>query len=151
MSSLSHHAAPIRRALHLHRPMHSIPTLMCLGVLLAISVTPIQANPSFEGHYQGRGEGRLTITVSSLGQAGPAVTYSVEAFTGITNACSGTVSGAARRIDTDTLRLSLKGDEAACELTLRFGADRKRVRMEEQGCGDFHGPACSFDGALTRR
>ncbi|RVU14180.1 hypothetical protein [Methylobacterium oryzihabitans] len=141
----------IRRMPHLHRLAHPTSTLLSLGMLFAISAAPAQANPSFEGRYQGRGEGRLTLKVSPRGKAGSAPTYAVDAFTGIPNACSGTVSGVARQIDTNTLRLSLPGDEAACEITLRFGTDRKRVRMEEQGCSDFHGPACAFDGALTRR
>ncbi|AMB47580.1 hypothetical protein [Methylobacterium sp. AMS5] len=151
MLSLSYRLTSTRRMAHLHRLVSPTSTLLSLSMLLAVAVAPAQANPSFEGRYQGRGEGRLTLKVSPHGKAGSTATYSIDAFTGIPNACSGTVSGVADRIDANTLRLSLKGEEAACEITLRFGADRKRVRMDEQGCGDFHGPACAFEGALTRR
>jgi hypothetical protein len=142
-----------------HRPAPSHPTPHLRGrtrfaaatLLLALAAAPARAEAPFEGRYQGRGEGRLSLTVSSRGGAGPGATHTIDAFTGIPNACSGTISGVARRVDADTLRLSVKGDEAVCEITLRFGPDRKRVRMDEQECGNFHGPACAFDGTLTRR
>ncbi len=43
-----------------------------------------------------------------------------------------------------------KGSDETCTLTLRFSPDRKRVRIEERRCGNFHGTSCAFGGALTR-
>lgn len=151
MPDLSRHPTAIGRMPRLCRQAHPVTIALQLGVVLTLAAAPAHADSPFEGRYQGRGEGRLTLKVSARGTAGSSAGYTVDAFTGIPNACSGTISGVARRVDSDTLRLSMKGDETVCEITLRFASDRKRVSMEEQGCSDFHGPACAFDGALTRR
>ncbi|CAO4132636.1 hypothetical protein [Methylorubrum extorquens] len=143
----------IGRRPRVRRQMHATRTVLRLGVLVALTVTamPAQADSPFEGRYQGRGEGLLNLLVFELGDGSG--THFVVAEMAIPNECTGELRGLAKSGSAGVLVLSRKGSdsEEICTLTLRFGSDRKRVRMEEQGCGDFHGTSCAFAGALTRR
>jgi hypothetical protein len=133
--------------------MHAATTALRFGVLVALVVTavPAQADSRFEGRYQGRGEGRLSLKVFEARDGTDA--HFVIAETAVPDVCTGELIGIGRRSGPSTLVSSHKasGSDEACTLTLRFGSDRKRVRMEGHGCGDFHGTSCAFVGALTRR
>ncbi|TXN82707.1 hypothetical protein [Methylobacterium sp. WL8] len=120
-------------------------------IALALVAPPARADSPFEGRYQGRGEGRLDLQVFELGDGSGA--HFVVASTALPNECTGELRGLAKPGGPGALVLTRKetGSEEVCTLTLRFGSDRKRVRAEEQGCGDFHGTSCAFNGALTRR
>lgn len=122
-----------------------------LAVLLALVPAPVRAESPFEGRYQGRGEGRLDLQVFEFGDGSGS--HFVVAGTAIPEQCTGALRGLAKPAGPGALMLTSKdsGSDEVCTLTLRFGPDRKRVRMEERGCGDFHGTSCAFDGALTRR
>lgn len=141
-----------------HRPrvrrhMHAATTALWLGVLVALAVTamPAQADSPFEGRYQGRGEGRFSLKVFEARDGTDA--HFVIAETAVPNVCTGEFTGIGRRCGPSTLVSSHKASdsEEVCTLALRFGSDRKSVRMEEQGCGDFHGASCAFAGGLIRR
>ena len=153
MSSPCRHPAPNRRMLHLRGRVHPVAAALRLGALLALTLAaaPARADSPFEGRYQGRGEGRLGLQVFELGDGSGA--HFVIAGTAIPNECTGELRGLAKPSGSGTLVLTRKekGSEEACTLTLRLGPNAKRVRMEEQGCGDFHETSCAFDGALTRR
>ncbi|MCY1644016.1 hypothetical protein [Methylorubrum sp. SL192] len=153
MSLSARQPTSIGRRPRVRRHMHAATTALRFGVLVALAVTamPAHADSPFEGHYQGRGEGRLDLQVFELGDGSG--THFVVAETAIPNECTGELRGLAKPGGAGVLTLNRKGSgsEEICALTLRFGSDRKRVRMEEQGCGDFHGTSCAFAGALTRR
>lgn len=153
MSSPFRHPAPNRRMPHLRGRVHPVAAALRLGALLAftLAAAPSRAESPFEGRYQGRGEGRLDLQVFELGDGSG--THFVIAGTAIPNECTGELRGLTKPAGARALVLTNKekGSEEACTLTLRFDPDRKRVRMEEQGCGDFHGTSCAFGGALTRR
>ena len=72
--------------------------------------------------------------------------------TAIPDQCTGELRGLAKPGDPGALMLTRKdkGSDETCTLTLRFSRDRKRVRIEERRCGNFHGTSCAFGGALTR-
>lgn len=118
---------------------------------LTLAAAPAHADSPFEGRYQGRGDGRLDLHVFEFGDGSGA--HFVIAETAIPNECTGELRGLAKpgRAGALVLTRKEKGSDEACTLTLRFGPDRKRVRVEEQGCGDFHGASCAFGGALARR
>lgn len=154
MSRQPRHPIPIRRAPFLCGRADPITTALGLGVLLSLTLAtaPAQAAGSpFEGRYQGRGEGRLDLQVFDLGDGSG--THFVVANTAMLNQCTGELRGLAKPGGPRALILTRKesGSEDVCTLSLRFGSDRKRVQIEEQGCGDFHGTSCAFDGVLTRR
>ncbi|KQP07884.1 hypothetical protein ASF28_12350 [Methylobacterium sp. Leaf99] len=117
----------------------------------ALVAASAHAESTFEGRYQGRGDGRLNLQVFDLGDGRGA--YFVVADTAIPNECTGELRGLAITNGVGALVLTRKkkGSEEACILTLRFGPVRKRVRIEEHGCDGFHGTSCAFIGALTRR
>ena len=143
----------IGRRPRVRRYMHATTTALRLGVVIALTVTamPAQADPPFEGRYQGRGEGRLSLKVFEA-RDGTDTHFEI-AETAVPNVCTGELIGIGRRSGPSTLVSSHKASdsEEVCTLTLRFGSNSKRVQMEEQGCGDFHGTSCAFVGALTRR
>ncbi|KOX53561.1 hypothetical protein ADL19_15825 [Streptomyces purpurogeneiscleroticus] len=153
MSSPTASPAPSRRTPRLHEQAHPAATALRIGALLTLvlAATPAPAGSPFEGRYQGRGDGRVDLQVFDLGD-GSGVHF-VVAGTAVPNECTGELRGLANRGGQWGLVLTRKesGSEEACTLTLRFGSDRKRVRVEEQGCGDFHGTSCAFGGDLTRR
>lgn len=145
--TVSNHYAPRSRG-------HAHPGTIALriGTLLAFALAaPAWADSSFEGRYQGRGDGRLDLRVFEFGDGSGAHFVIVE--TAIPNECTGELRGLAKPGGMGALVLTRKekGADEACNLILRFGSDRKRVRVEEQGCGDFHGTSCAFGGTLTRR
>lgn len=133
------------------RLSHPATPALRLAMLLALAAAPARAESPLEGRYQGRGEGRLDLQVFELGDGSGS--YFVVAGTAIPEQCTGELRGLAKPAGPGALALTRKdsGSDEVCTLTLRFGPDRKRVRMEERGCGDFHGTSCAFDGALTRR
>lgn len=151
MPSTAYHLPPIcHMPLPYRLPLPATAALR-LAVLLALVPAPVRAEAPLEGRYQGRGEGRLDLQVFELRDGSGA--HFIVAGTAIPNECTGELRGLARPSGQGALVLTRKenGSEEACTLTLRFGPDRKRVRMEEQGCSDFHGTSCAFGGALTRR
>jgi hypothetical protein len=121
--------------------------------LAAMLVPPALAESKLEGRFKRRGEGRVDLQVFALGTKGPDDEHFVVAGTAIPSECTGELCGLAEPGGTGVLVLTLKekGLEEACILTLRYGPDRKRVRVEEQGCSDFHGTSCALGGALIRR
>lgn len=153
MPSPSRRPTPIRRTTRHNRRVHPITTALRLGVLmaLALATASARAEPPFEGRYQGSGEGRLDLQVFEFGDGSGS--HFVVAGTEIPEQCTGELRGLAKPAGPGALVLTRKdrGLDDTCTLTLRFGPDRRRVRMEERGCGDFHGTSCAFDGALTRR
>ncbi|GJE41587.1 hypothetical protein [Methylobacterium soli] len=153
MSSPVPYPAPSRSTPRLRGQAHPAAIALRLGALLTflLAAAPAHADSPFEGRYQGRGDGRLDLQVFDLGDGSGA--HFVVAGTAVPNECTGELRGLAKPSGQGSLVLTRKesGSEEACTLTLRFGPDRKRARMEEQGCGDFHGTSCAFDGALTRR
>lgn len=153
MNSASQHPTATHSTLRLHRPAHPATPALRLGALalLALTAAPARAESPFEGRYQGRGEGQLDLQVFEFGDGSGS--HFVVAGTAIPDQCTGELRGLAKPAGPGALALTRKdsGSDETCTLTLRFGPDHKRVRMEERGCSDFHGPACAFDGALTRR
>lgn len=153
MPTASRNPTPIRRKLRHRGPAHPAATALGLGVLmsLALARAAAKAEAPFEGRYHGRGEGRLDLQVFEFGDGSR--NHFVVAGTAIPDQCTGELRGLAKPAGPGALELTRKdsGADEVCTLTLRFGSDCKRVRMEERGCGDFHGPACAFDDALTRR
>lgn len=132
-------------------PFQRRTSTVILGALIALVGAPASAVSPFEGRYQGRGEGQLALQVFALGDGSD--TYFVLAETALMNQCTGDLRGLARPSGPMTLvlRKTEPSAEEACTLTLRFSADRARVRMEEKDCSDYHGAACAFDGSLKRR
>lgn len=137
-------------------PVRSVPfqrrtSALVLGVLIALVGAPAFAASPFEGRYQGRGEGQLALQVFALDDGSD--THFVLAETALPNQCTGDLRGLARPSGPMTLvlRKTEPGAEETCTLTLRFSADRARVRMEEKDCSTYHGTACAFDGSLKRR
>ena len=124
---------------------------VALGALIALAGAPALAASPFEGRYQGRGEGQLALQVFALDDGSDA--HFVLAETALMNQCTGDLRGLARPSGPMTLvlRKTEPGAEEACTLTLRFSADRARVRLEERGCSTYHGATCAFDGSLKRR
>ncbi|WP_298951127.1 hypothetical protein [uncultured Methylobacterium sp.] len=153
MSSPLLFLAPSRSASRLRQQTHTTAIALRLGALLTLVLiaAPVHAESPFEGRYQGRGEGRLNLQVFNLGDGSG--THFVVAETAIPNECTGELRGLAKSGGAGVLLLTRKvsDSEKICTLTLRLSSDRKRVRMEEKNCGDFHGTSCAFDGAMTRR
>lgn len=135
------------------RPVHfqRRTSALALGVLITLAGAPASAASPFEGRYQGRGEGQLALQVFALDDGSD--THFVLAETALPNQCTGDLRGLARPSGPMTLvlRKTEPGAEETCTLTLRFSADRARVRMEEKDCSTYHGAACAFDGSLKRR
>lgn len=153
MPSPSRHPTPIRRTLRRRGPAHLVTTALRLGLLISLGLAaePVRAGSPFDGRYQGRGEGRLDLQVFEFGDGSGS--HFVVANTAIPDQCTGELRGLAKAAGPGALALTHKdsGSDETCTLTLRFGPERRRVRMEERGCSDFHGSACAFDGTLTRR
>lgn len=126
-------------------------SLATAGLFITLLSAPAFAASSFEGRYQGRGEGQLSLQVFALDDGSD--THFVLAETALMNQCTGDLRGLARPSGPMTLvlRKTDPGAEEVCTLTLRFSPDHARVRMEEKGCTYHHGMACAFDGSLKRR
>ena len=128
--------------------------IRCGALLLPLlAASPVLAVSPFEGRFQGRGEGKLSLQVFALDLAGSSDQHLVIAETTIPNECTGEVRGLAGKVSAGMLRLRKQGAdaEAACEITLRYAPDHGRVEMTADGCDDFHGTSCDFVGTLKRR
>ncbi|WP_430911159.1 hypothetical protein [Methylobacterium sp. sgz302541] len=136
-----------------NRPLRTRPSAALLVGISVLTSTVARAEPAFDGEFKGRGEGRLSLQVSTLDDP-PAVAgmYFVSVETAVLNRCTGQVTGIARKTAQNTLRLRKKPDEngEACEITLRYRPDGKSVQVEENACAYWHGTECAFDGRLTK-
>lgn len=122
-----------------------------LSVLSTLAGAPAFAASPFEGRYQGRGEGQLSLQVFKLDDGSEA--HFVLAETARANQCTGDLRGLARPSGPTTLVLHKTDPDAeeSCRLTLRFSPDHTQVRMEATSCSNYHGMACAFDGSPKRR
>ncbi len=104
--------------------------------------------PVADDGWNGKYEGDLRVEIS-----GPAHAHKVSLLVA-TDDCTGDIgvedgSVAAQDGGPDELTLTTKAvDEATCKVSLK--RQGSRITVVENNCMDFHGPACSFNGAATR-
>lgn len=136
-----------------NRPLRTGPFAALLFGISVLTSAVARAEPTFDGEFKGRGEGRLSLQVFALDDPQAiAGMYFFSVETAALNRCTGQVAGIARKTAQNTLTLRKKPDEneEACEITLRYTPDGKSVRVEENACAYWHGTECAFDGRLTK-
>ncbi|WP_323697060.1 hypothetical protein [Thiorhodovibrio litoralis] len=117
---------------------------------LALFSTNVLSAYQIEGDYSGSGEGELSLRTIVLENEKGVV--AVSAFTGIPNACSGTVSGVGNFNEnrSDFTNYTGVNDSELCTVTIHFNDSGDIGEMSESNCSYFHGPGCAFFGQLKK-
>ena len=105
------------------------------------------ADDSVVGTWKGELEGNGEMTIKS-GSNGYDVSLSVSGETAGGTSCHGAIDGSAA-LNGNALVLTKRDDDVVCTVTIVFSGGKAEL-TEGDGCGFYHGAACSFEGTLEK-
>lgn len=117
---------------------------LILASLIVLSQTSYALALGPSGEFQGRGEGKLFLSISKMNN--------IEIVTTTGNfGCGGSFVAKGKMIAARIMQAQKYEMGKMCTITIYFDEKFKSISTQEDDCVAFHGAACGFNGVLKRK